>query len=299
MTKPCVLVFAGLDPSGGAGIQADIQAISAAGAHPLPIITALTVQDNQHVYAVHPVEPEILREQGRVLIERPTRIDAVKIGIVGSAANATAIAAAIVQLRRLNADLPVVLDPVLASGHGDLLSRGDAVQALAPLRPLATLITPNLPEARALFDPNRASGSKDARGVNGVSDVAAVDAQNKPGGSGQPGWRDEREEVTRQARWLLQQTPHVLIKGGHGDGDTIVNRWFSAGVQRRWQWPRLIGEFHGSGCTLASAIAARLARGVGMEAAIDSAQTYTQRSLAQAFAIAEGQSIPGRVEELR
>ncbi len=258
--KPCVLVFAGLDPSGGAGIQADIQAISAAGAHPLPVVTALTVQDNQHVHAVHPVEPAILREQCRVLVERHTRIDALKIGIVGSAANALAIAEAITALRAHNGSLPVVLDPVLASGHGDVLTRGDAVRALEPLHSLATLVTPNLPEARSLC------------GVDGVD---------------------------AQARQLLQRVPHVLIKGGHGTGDTVINHWFSGGVQRSWSWPRLTGEFHGSGCTLASAIAARLASGIDMEAAIDAAQMYTQRSLAQASAIAEGQSIPDRIQELR
>lgn len=259
MTKPCVLVFAGLDPSGGAGIQADIQAVSAAGAHPLPIVTALTVQDNQHVHAVHPVEPAVLREQARALIERGTRIDAVKIGIVGSAANAQAIAEVIALLRTGNANLPVVLDPVLASGHGDLLTRGDAVQALAPLRRLATLITPNLPEARALCG------------------VAAIDDQ---------------------ARLLLDDAPHVLIKGGHGDGDTIVNAWFCATGRRDWTWPRLAGEFHGSGCTLASAIAARLARSQAMDAALAAAQQYTQACLAQAFGIAEGQWIPCRFKEI-
>ena len=255
----CVLVFAGLDPSGGAGIQADIQSISAAGAHPLPIVTALTVQDNQHVHAVHPVDPEVLREQARVLVDQGTRIDAIKIGIVGSAANAKVIADVIILLRAMNADLPVVLDPVLASGHGDMLSKGDAVQALVPLRQLATIITPNLPEARALC---------------GV------------------------EAISTQADILLRDTPNVLIKGGHGEDDVIVNRWFSTGDQRNWTWPRLLGEFHGSGCTLASAIAARLAQHVPMEAALDAAQHYTQRSLASAFSIAPGQQIPNRVKEM-
>lgn len=259
MTKSCVLVLAGLDPSGGAGIQADIQAISAAGVHPLPIVTALTVQDNQHVHAVHPVDPEVLRDQARALVDQGTRIDAIKIGIVGSAANAKVIADVITQLRATNADLPVVLDPVLASGHGDMLSKGDAVQALAPLRTLATLITPNLPEARALC---------------GV------------------------EDIDTQAGILLRDAPHVLIKGGHGEGDVIVNRWFSSGGQRDWTWPRLRGEFHGSGCTLASAIAARLALQVPMEAALDTAQHYTQRTLASAFSIAPGQQIPDRMKEM-
>ncbi len=260
MTKPCVLVFAGLDPSGGAGIQADIQAISAAGAHPLPIVTALTVQDNQHVHAVHPVAPEILREQIRVLVEQGTRIDAVKLGIVGSAANAAAIADAIRKLRSRQPELPVVLDPVLASGHGDLLTKGDAVQAIAPLRELATLITPNLPEARSL------TGS---------------------------------DELSEQACRLLQEAPQVLIKGGHGEGDTVVNVWFSRDTERRWQWPRLPGEHHGSGCTLASAIAARLAQRMAMSDAIDGAQRYTQHCLEHAFAIAEGQRIPDRIKEIK
>ncbi|NCV87033.1 MAG: hydroxymethylpyrimidine/phosphomethylpyrimidine kinase, partial [Oxalobacteraceae bacterium] len=147
---PCVLVFAGLDPSGGAGIQADIQAISAAGVHALPIVTALTVQNNQRVMSVHPVDVALMREQCQVLIDQGTRIDAIKIGIVGQADNAEVISDVIDQLRGVNPQLPIVLDPVLASGHGDLLTKGDAVRALAPLLQRTTLITPNLPEAQQL-----------------------------------------------------------------------------------------------------------------------------------------------------
>ncbi|MCE2869931.1 MAG: hydroxymethylpyrimidine/phosphomethylpyrimidine kinase [Oxalobacteraceae bacterium] len=260
MKKVCVLVFAGLDPSGGAGIQADIQAISDAGAHPLTIITALTVQDNQHVHAVHPVTASILFEQAHALIAQGTAIDAIKIGIVGSLANAQAIAKVIITLKAFNPGLPVVLDPVLASGHGDVLTQGDAVQAIAPLRSLATLILPNLPEARALCD--------------GVDQLAL------------------------QAQRLLQDTPHVMIKGGHGEGDDIINTWFHGNQQREWHWPRLLGEYHGSGCTLASAIAARFAQGVAIEAALDAAQNYTHNSLAHAYAIAPGQHIPHRLKEM-
>lgn len=263
MTHPSVLVFAGLDPSGGAGIQADIQAISAAGVHPLPIVTALTVQDNEHVQAVHPVEPDVLRAQAKVLIEAGIAIAAVKIGIVGSAANAQAIAEVIQQLRQGQPDLPVVLDPVLASGHGDTLTRGDAVAALAPLRRLATVITPNLPEAAALC----AQASSD----------------------------DERSQV------LLAESAHVLLKGGHGTGDTVINRWYAKdgpGVSARsWSWPRLPGGFHGSGCTLASALAARLAQRKTMESAIDDAQRWVQQALATAYSIAAGQAIPNRLQE--
>lgn len=263
MTQPAVLVFAGLDPSGGAGIQADIQAISAAGVHPLPILTALTVQDNEHVQAVHPVEPDVLRAQAEVLIDAGIIIAAVKIGIVGSAANAQAIAGVIEGLRQRQPDLPVVLDPVLASGHGDTLTRGDAVAALAPLRRLATVITPNLPEAAAL-----------------CKDTLGDDAR---------------------AQALLVDAPHVLLKGGHGEGATVVNRWYwkdgSDHGQRAWSWPRLPGGFHGSGCTLASALAARLSQRKPMDEAIDDAQRWVQHALATAYSIAAGQAIPNRLQE--
>jgi len=248
-TLPTVLVFAGVDPSGGAGIAADMVAIAAQGAHALPVITALTVQDNDRVFAVEPVAPELLRRQAQALIDKMA-IHAVKIGIPGSAANAAVIAQLIGQLRQTRPDLPVVLDPVLASGHGDVLSRDDAVLALAPLLPVTSVIVPNGPEAAAL------------------------------GGA---------------SRLLAQGCGHVLVTGGHGEGETVVNRWFDAvGGEREWRWPRLPGAFHGSGCTLASAIAARLAQGVPMQDALDGAQSYCHAALSHAYAIAPGQLMPQR-----
>lgn len=279
----CVLVFSGADPSGGAGMAADILAIHAQGAHALPVITALTVQDNDRVYEVLPVEPDVVLRQARALAAKGT-IDAVKIGIPGSAANARAIAQVIEELRALpgesSACLPVVLDPVLASGHGDLLSRDDAVQALAVLLPLATLITPNEPEAAALA---RAARSGEDRGEEG----------------------DSIADIRQAAQALLAQgCRNVLVTGGHGSGDTVINRWFSdapgqgAGIGQDqghgWSWARLPGEFHGSGCTLAAAIAGLLAHGYPMQQALARAQGYTHRALAGAFAIAPGQRIPQR-----
>ncbi|MBB3119128.1 bifunctional hydroxymethylpyrimidine kinase/phosphomethylpyrimidine kinase [Pseudoduganella violacea] len=315
--RPCVLVFAGADPSGGAGIAADIQAIAALGAHALPVITTLTVQDNDRVHAVLPVEPELVLLQARVLIEKSC-IDAVKIGIPGSAANARAIAQIITELRAarraacrgeaptvaaesldmaasaiplceqggdsmdsaqpeagppLPADdgwppgagfaaPPVVLDPVLASGHGDLLSRDDAVSALAPLLPLVTVLTPNGPEAGAL------------------SGVAGPGAEIDP---------------LAHARALRAQgCQHVLITGGHGGGGHVINRWYGPARQQSWSWPRLAGGYHGSGCTLASAVAALLSQGWPVAQALARAQGYTHRALAEAFAIAPGQLIPRR-----
>lgn len=255
--RPCVLVFAGADPSGGAGIQADIQAIVAQGAHPLTVITALTVQDNDRVFSVHPVATDLLRQQALALIEK-IDIAAIKIGIVANRANAEAIAEFIRILRRKKPDLPVVFDPVLASGHGDALAVGDVVQALAPLIDVATLITPNLMEAAALC-------------------------------RGEP-------DIEKQAAMLLERgCGHVLIKGGHGPQDQQVqNRWFTHNNGRVWQWPRLPGGFHGSGCTLASAIAGILACGASMEDAIDQGQAYCQRALERAYSIAPGQKMPAR-----
>lgn len=260
--RPCVLVFAGADPSGGAGIQADIQAIAAQGAHALTVITALTVQDNDRVFAVHPVSTALLQHQAQALIDK-VDIAAVKIGIVANRANAEAIADFIRALRLKRPALPVVFDPVLASGHGDALAEvgetRDVVQVLAPLIGLATLITPNLMEADALCE-----------------------------GASLPG---------TQARILLERgCENVLIKGGHGpEGQDVANLWFArTGESRVWCWPRLPGSFHGSGCTLASAIAGLLGRGHDMEAAIDSGQQYTQQSLELAYPIAAGQKMPAR-----
>jgi len=232
-----VLVFAGLDPSGGAGLAADIQAIAALGAHALPVATALTVQDNERVYEVVPVETALVVRQAAALVARFS-IGAVKIGIPGNRANAGAIAELVARLH-----VPVVLDPVLASGHGDALAQGDALAAIAALLDVATLVVPNLMEAAALG---------------------------------------------------VVPCPHMLLTGGHGAGDIVVNRWRHDGIEQAWSWPRLPGQFHGSGCTLAAAIAARLAQGDAMVDALARAQAFCHAALAQSFAIAPGQRIPRR-----
>ncbi len=265
--RPCVLVFAGLDPSGGAGIQADIQAIAAMGAHALPIVTTLTVQDNDRVYGITPVAPHIVQQQIVALINK-IDVAAIKIGIVGSAAIAELIASCINTLRQKNPQLPVVLDPVLASGHGDDLTKEDAIQIIAPLRKLATLITPNTLEAQKLTH----------KFTHQLTEQHTSEIQT----------------IEQQADLLMQDTPHVLIKGGHAQDVNVINRWFSQAQTGSWSWMRLEGEFHGSGCTLASAIAAGLAQGWSMETSVEQAQTYTQQALESAFAIAAGQLIPQR-----
>jgi hydroxymethylpyrimidine/phosphomethylpyrimidine kinase len=255
--RPCVLVFAGVDPSGGAGIAADILAITALGCHALPVITVLTAQDNDRVFAVYPVADAQVRQQALALIGKIS-IAAVKIGIIGSRANAEVIAEMIRSLRVDQPELPVILDPVLASGRGDALAGDDPVSILQPLLALASIVTPNLPEALAL--------------CAGETTLA------------------------RQAAYLLQAgCAQVLIKGGHGGGESVVNRWFSPDAEREWTWPRLPGAFHGSGCTLASALAATLAQGVTSADALLAAQMYTHEALAAAYAVADGQRMPNRL----
>lgn len=256
-SRPTVLICSGLDPSGGAGMNADITATMAMGAHPLSVITALTVQDNNRVYGVSPVDTQLLTQQINALIQTIS-IDAVKIGIVGNAENAQAILKAILTLRQKNPNLPVVLDTVLGSGLGDSLSQGSPTFALSSLLPVATLITPNLPEASRLVP--------------------------------------QEKEVSNQAKNLLNRgIKNVLIKGGHGsENEPVENCWFYEGGFKSWTWPRLPGEYHGTGCTLASAIAALLAKGLAIEDAIYKAQQWTQQTLANAYSISKGQKIPNR-----
>ncbi len=257
--KPCVLVFAGSDPSGGAGISADIEAIAAQDAHALPIITAITVQDNDRVFAVHPVPAELILQQAQVLADKIS-IRAIKIGIIANRNNAMALAGWIAAYKTRYPDVPVILDPVLASGHGDLLSTEDAVSALAPLLTVATLITPNLPEAARLVP--------------------------------------TAHTVQEQAQQLMKHGADVLIdvliKGGHASDAMVTNIWFHQNDSTSWQWPRLNGSFHGSGCTLAAAIAAQLACGNSLPGALESAQKFCYHALQHSYVIADGQRIPER-----
>ena len=243
MSVPAVLVFAGLDPGGGAGLAADVLAIAAQGAHALPVATALTVQDNNRVHAVQPVDAGFVLAQAEVLVDT-VGIRAVKLGIPGSRANARAIAGLLRTLRARDPALPIVLDPVLASGHGDALAEDDPLDIVGELLALATIALPNEPEACAIGD---------------------------------------------------FPCEHLLLTGGHGERRFVENRWYTHGrLVRRWRWPRLPGEFHGSGCTLAASVAGRLALGEPMEAALGAAQAYCHDALARAFAIAPGQRIPRR-----
>ena len=249
-SPPAVLAFAASDPTSGAGIQADALAIAGMGAHPLCAITALTVQDSHGVHRVQPVEAALVAEQARcVLADIPVR--AFKLGVLGSEANARAVAGVLAE----HPDVPVVLDPVLASGRGDPLGADDVVRTLFPF---ATLATPNGVEARRLAPRGRS--------------------------------------FAECARSLIESgCRYVLVTGGHEPTLDVLNTLYDArGEVRTDRWPRLPASYHGSGCTLASAIAAALAHGAAMPEAVREGQQFTWRSLAAGYRPGSGQHVPDR-----
>lgn len=253
---PIVLSFAASDPTGGAGAQADLLTIASLDCHPLSVLTALTAQDTHGVHGLLAVEPEwIARQAERVMADIP--VAAFKLGALGSARNAECIAAILAAHPRT----PVVLDPVLASGRGDPLADDGIAQALrARLLPLTTVLTPNSLEARAL---SRAA-----------PDAALADC----------------------ARALIAAgCRYVLITGTHEPGARVVNRLYDArGVASEASWERLPGSYHGSGCTLASALASFLAKGMAAPEAARAAQDYTWKALAAGFRPGGGQWLPNR-----
>lgn len=251
---PAVLVFAGSDPSGGAGIQADILALHANGCHALPVITAVTVQDTHNVHALYPLSDQEIRAQAQTVLA-DIRVAACKIGLLGSLDAIRAVAAVI----RTVPGVPVVLDPVLAAGGGSALSDHTIVHAIRnDLLPLVSVLTPNSREARALG--------------------AATD-------------------LPKAARNLLSHgCRYVLITGTHEDSAAVHNTLYhgTGAVLETLVWPRLPGEYHGSGCTLAAALTAGLALGLDIAEADRKAQEYTWHALEQAFTPGRGQALPRR-----
>ncbi len=259
---PLVLVFAASDPSCGAGIQADILTLSSLGCHPLTAITALTVQDTVGVESIHPVDADVLERQARTLLE-DMPVAAFKVGVLGSVENAVAVAEIVADYP----DLPLVLDPVLTSGRGDEFANDDLRSVMRELLlPQCTLITPNTVEARRLVDEEG----------------------------------DDHETVLhldQVAMRLLEYGPeYVMLTGAHEQTSLVNNVLYGEkGLIRQDHWERLPGSYHGSGCTLASAITACLAGGSDMEAAVQEAQEYTWQTLARGFRPGMGQFIPDRL----
>ncbi|MHB8404643.1 MAG: bifunctional hydroxymethylpyrimidine kinase/phosphomethylpyrimidine kinase [Gammaproteobacteria bacterium] len=249
-----VLIIAGNDPSGGAGLAADIQTVTALGGHPAPVVSAITVQDTVNAWQVMAVASQLIaRQMQAVLADMP--VAAIKLGLLGNAGAAQAVA----RILKAHTHIPVVLDPVLAAGGGAPLADATLInEYLETLAPLATLITPNAAESRRLAP-------------------SASDAQ------------------ARAAALLALGCRQVLIKGADEDTLEVHNSFFSHdGTHKHFIWPRLPGHYHGSGCTLASAIATLLSQGHAPLAAVEIAQRYTWETLKQGWQLGKGQIIPNR-----
>jgi len=246
MTIPNILSIAGVDPSGGAGIAADLKTFAALGAYGMAAVTAVTVQNTRGVRGFRLMEPAIVAKQIDAVFD-DIRVDAVKIGMVGSAA----IAAAIAGVLRRHGARHVVLDPVMVAKGGDALLTADAVAAIRDrLAPLAEVITPNLPEAAVLL------------------------------GAAEP---TDLDNMRAMARDLLRLGPaSVLLKGGHLDGLDSTDIYADAETTEAFTAPRIATKnTHGTGCTLSSAIAALLPRHPRIEA-IRLAKDYVTGAIAAA-----------------
>ena len=258
---PIVLVFAATDPSGGAGLQADVMTLSSMGCHPLSVVTAVTIQDTMGVDDVLPIDAEWVSDQARCVLE-DMPVAAFKIGLLGSLEQVAAIAEVVSDYP----EVPLVLDPVLASGRGDELVTEEMVGALRELLiPQTTILTPNSLEARRL---------------------AAVEGEET-----------ENLELAECARRIVKSgCEYVLVTGTHENTAQVVNTLFGQnGEVRSDSWQRLPGVYHGSGCTLASAIAATIANGLEVSDAVKDAQEYTWQTLKAGFRPGMGQHIPDRL----
>jgi hydroxymethylpyrimidine/phosphomethylpyrimidine kinase len=254
-TLPVVMTFAGTDPSGGAGIQADIETLTSMGCHVCSIVTAVTVQDTEQLFSFQPMDASLIIEQARAVLE-DIPVSAFKIGMVGSAENAEAIQSILLDYP----DVPVVLDPLIAAGGGGELADDELIDAMVNLLfPLTTVLTPNSEEARA-FAP-------------------------------------EADTLDACAQELLELgSEYILITGTHENTANVVNNLYSESkLLESYTWDRLPGAFHGSGCTLASAIAGLLSQGLPPTTAILEAQEFTWETLNNGYRVGMGQNIPNRL----
>jgi hydroxymethylpyrimidine/phosphomethylpyrimidine kinase len=233
-----ILIIAGSDSGGGAGIQADIKTITMLGGHAMTAITAITAQNTLGVQAVHAVPADMVLAQIDSVVS-DIGVDAVKIGMIGSAETAEKVAARLTAL-----SVPIVFDPVMVATSGAVLADARTIAAFGKLMEIAALVTPNLPELNAL---------------GGVAPV-------------------------------LRHGCHVLVKGGHQDGPVIVDTLVSpSGQQRHWEGKRFdTTDTHGTGCTLASAIAAGLGQGMAIGDAVARAISFVRIAILEAPGLGQG-----------
>ena len=240
-----VLILAGSDSGGGAGVQADIKTVTALGAYAATAITAITVQNTLGVQGVHLLPAELVAAQARAVLD-DIGADAIKTGMLGAAATVEAVAALIAESGR-----PAVVDPVMLAKDGSSLLEADAIAAVRErLIPVAALLTPNAPEAAAL---------------TGLT----VDT---------PGDLQRAGE-----RLMAMGARAVLMKGGHLPGDTVIDLLLTPDGATRFESGRIVSRnTHGTGCTLASGVAAGLAQGLGMTRSVARARDYLLEAIRRA-----------------
>ncbi len=248
-----VLICAGSDSGGGAGIQADIKAVTALGGFAMTAITALTAQNTLGVQGVVGVAPDFIRLQMRSVLE-DLGADAIKTGMLHDVATIEAVCD---EIAALAPDLPLVADPVMVATAGSRLLADDAVDTLrARLLPIAVVITPNIPEAEAL---------------TGLSIT------------------DEGDMRAAAQALLGMGARAVLLKGGHMEGDALVDLLVTREAVHRYEDRRIVTRHtHGTGCTLASAVAAGLARGLALEPAVRRARAYVRAAILRAPGLGAG-----------
>ncbi len=251
---PVVLCFSGLDPTGGAGIQADIESIAHHGCHAAPIVTAITTQDTHNVKSFQPVSATVILQQARAIL-KDMNVCAIKIGMLGTGE----IAEAIYTLFRQYQHIPVILDPVLIAGGGNSLSKKNLIDAINSLIiPHTFIVTPNIPEALLLTN------------LKAKPELAAH-ALNKMG-----------------AEHVLLTGTHSK------NPDVIHALFKQQKLLTSFSYKRLQHEYHGSGCTLAASLAALVAQNIDPINACQNALDYTYKSLIKANALGKGQLIPYR-----
>ncbi|MDM8565148.1 hydroxymethylpyrimidine/phosphomethylpyrimidine kinase [Candidatus Halobeggiatoa sp. HSG11] len=248
---PTVIVIAGNDPSGGAGLCADIQTLAQHGCHAAPVVTCTTTQNTSHVLASLPLAGNLVADQATTVLQDMT-VAACKIGLLGN----IEIVEAVQSVLQNYPNLPIILDPVLASGDGKTLTQKNICAAIvSKILPLTTIITPNSLEARLLTNENNL-------------DTAAQ-------------------------KLIEYGCKHVCITGTHEETDMVINTLYG---EKSWTWTRLPHSYHGSGCTFASSLAGNIAQGENITTAVLKAQHYTWNSLQQGYKPGHGQHLPMRVK---
>ena len=247
---PAVLSIAGSDSGGGAGIQADLKAFARCGVHGMTAIAALTAQSTVGVTGIHTVPAAFIAEQVRAVAE-DIGVDAVKIGMIGSAFAAKQVATRLQELKSLQPDIPIVFDPVMAATSGGVLADDATIAAFGRLMDVATIATPNLPELKRLTS--------------------------------------EEDPVAAALHLVGAHGCAVLIKGGHDEGDALADALIEEDNMTSWQGQRIdTTSTHGTGCTLASAIAVFLAEGATLADAVSKAREFVRVALHDAPGLGQG-----------